>query len=477
MKILKNYILNSSYQLLLIILPILTAPYIARVLGAKGVGTYTFTSSVVAYFVLFATLGTATYGNREIAYLQENKRARSQTFWEINFLSWMTSLITLIIFGAFIFFMGGEYRVIYLCLGGAILSTMFDISWYFVGMEKFKIIVTRNFIIKIFTVFSIFLFVHKPTDLTLYIIIMTLGALLGNLSLWPYLKNELYLPNFRKMHLKKHLGYAFALFLPTICWSLYVSGTKILVGIFDSVTHAGFFAQSDNLMRLSLSLVTSLGTVMLPRISNMKANKDIEGVKKNIARNFNIIFGISSALSFGMMAISLKFAPYFLGKNFTMVGTIMVIESPIIFFLAATSIFGTHYYIPMDKMKLYNLSIIVGTVINVILNIIFVPIFGVLAASAIAVLTEFIYSVLQYVYMQKDLQIEHFFDGIWKYILAGIVMFSIVFYLNQTLRMSFIALLVEVIVGATVYISLNAIMKTKLWMTSREIIYKIFRKQ
>lgn len=476
MKIFRNYILNSSYQLLLIILPLVTAPYIARVLGTKGVGLNTFTASVVAYFVLFATLGTATYGNREIAYRQENKRARSQIFWEITFLSWMTSLVTLVVFLIFLVFIK-EYRALYLWQGIAILSTMFDVSWYFVGMEKFKITVTRNFIIKIITVVAIFLFIHKSEDLTLYIIIMMVGGLLGNLSLWPYLREEVYLPNFRKLHFKKHFGYALALFLPTICWSLYVSGTKILVGIFDSVTHAGFYAQSDNLMRLSLSLITSLGIVMLPRISNMRANKDIQGVKRNLVRDFNVIFGISAALSFGMMGCSLNFAPFFFGKSFTMVGTIMMVESPIIFFLAATSIFGTHYFVPMNKMKLYNFSVILGTIINIVLNLIFIPFLGVIAATVIAVITEFIYAATQYIYMQRDFQIEHFFAGLWKYLVAGIGMFAIVFWLNQTLRMSALTLLLQIVVGGLIYVGLNAILQTQLWVIVWDLLSKILSRK
>ena len=473
MKILKNYILNSSYQILLIILPLISAPYISRTLGTDGVGINTFTTSVVSYFVIFATLGTATYGNREIAYRQENKKERSQIFWEITFLSWITSLITILFFIIFIFFTN-DNRMIYLLQGIAILTTMFDISWYFIGMEKFKIIIARNFIIKFITLISLFVFIHNPKDLSLYIIIMMSGSFLGSLSLWPYLRYEVYKPKLRKIRLKKHFLYALALFLPTICWSLYVSGTKILVGRFDSVTHSGFYAQSDNLIRLTLSIVTSLGTVMLPRISNMKANQDIQGVKDNLVRNFNLIFGLSSALSFGMMGLSLNFAPFFFGKDFMLVGPILMVQSPIIFCLAATSIFGTHYFVPMNKMKYYNISIICGTIINIVLNLIFIPFFGVIAASIIAVITEFIYALMQYKYMQKDFQIDNFFKDLWKYIVAGLIMFVIVFYLNQNLSMSLLTLSFQVIVGGLIYILFNVILNTKLWEILQQLIYRIW---
>ncbi|PCS01435.1 oligosaccharide flippase family protein [Lactococcus fujiensis] len=185
MRLFKNYLLNSSYQILLILLPLITAPYLSRVLGASGVGINAFTNSVVFYFSLFSILGTFTYGNREIAYYQNDKKKRSEIFWGINFLSWMIAGITYIVFLIFIS-MTQRYQAYYLWQSLIILANLFDISWYFMGMEKFKITVTRNLIFKILTVIAIFIFVRDQNDLIRYIAIAGIGSLLSSLSLWPY---------------------------------------------------------------------------------------------------------------------------------------------------------------------------------------------------------------------------------------------------------------------------------------------------
>ncbi|MDG6137314.1 oligosaccharide flippase family protein [Lactococcus petauri] len=471
MRVLKNFFYSASYQLLAIILPLITAPYISRVLEPEGIGINTITYSTTQYFVLFAALGTMTYGNREIAYYQNNKAKRSEAFWEINFLSWITSTISIIAFLIFIYFVG-EYKEIYLWQGIAIFASMFDISWYFMGVEKFKITVIRNFIIKIITVISIFEFVNSPSDLPIYVAILTIGMLLGNLSLWSYLKNEIYPPNFNKLNLKVHLKHTLSLFVPTITIQIYSALNRNMIGSLDSVISAGYFDQSDKIVKLSLSLVSSVGVVMLPRISNLFSTGDLKNIKRLFIKTFDIVTGVSTGICFGLMAISFKFAPFFFGNEYKFVGIIMMIEAPVIIFTTWGIIFSNQYLVPLNNLKPLTSSVIIGTVVNIILNIFTIPLFGVTGATVNIIISEFIITLCKYLSVRKDFPISILFKSIWKYLLSGIIMFCVVFGINNNYKMSILQLILQIGTGVILYSILNIILRTELYYTLSNIIKK-----
>lgn len=471
MKFLKNYLLNSSYQLLLIILPLVTAPYISRVLDTSGVGVIAFTNSIIAYFTMFAVLGTSTYGNREIAYHQNDKKARSDIFWGINFLSWITAGVSLCAFIIFVL-TTSQYQNIFLWQIPFILAQLFDISWYFMGMEKFKIPVIRNFFFKILTVIFTFVFVKQASDLVIYVAILSFGNLIGSLSLWPYLIKEVYPPNFKSLNLRHHLKYTLILFIPTIATSIYLVANKTMLGIFDSVINAGFFNQSDTIIKMALSLVATIGTVMLPRVANMHSQGDVSGVKKSIMKTFDIASGISIALFFGICGIALKFAPFFFGSDFAEVGIIMMLEAPIILFISWSSVLGGQYLLPLNRMKIFTFSVSLGAVVNVLINFALIPCIGVIGAVIATVIAEFWVTAYQYWHIRDEFSFKDLFSGVWKYFLSGLVMFSLVFWMNQSFKMTAVQLLLQVGLGVLTYVGMNVLLSSNLWQITKQLLFK-----
>ncbi|KAA8719131.1 oligosaccharide flippase family protein [Lactococcus garvieae subsp. garvieae] len=472
MKVLKNYILNSSYQLLIVIIPIITIPYISRVLGPEGIGLNTFTSAIAQYFILAGSIGITTYGNREIAYHQQDKAKRSQIFWEISFLRFITIFLALLAYGVFLYFQK-ENLQIYLLQGLAILAAAFDISWYFMGVENFKRTVGRNFIVSLISVGCLFIFVRNESDLPIYVAIITGSPLIGNLSLWPYLKKEVYRPNFTSLKIKKHLYPTLMLFLPQIATQIYLVVNKNMIGMMDSIVHAGFFAQSDSIIKVTLSLVTSLGVVMLPRISNMFAEKDYEGIKRTVTRSFDIMSSLAIPIMFGIMGISLKFAPFFFGSSFDQVGTLMMIEAPIVVFIAWSNVLGIQYLLPLNKMKYFTTSVTIGAVLNVLINLLFIPLFGVIGAMFGTVIAEGAVTVYQMYILRIDFDIKSLLTRTWKYTIAGFIMFLLVFYMSQNMLMNLATLAIQIFVGMLVYSVIITLLKSEV----TEMIKGIFRKR
>lgn len=181
-----NYIYNLIYQIVVIILPLITTPYLSRVLGAENIGTYGYTLSIVTYFVLFGSLGIAMYGQREIAYVQDDKPNRSKVFWEIIVVRTISLSISLVAF-YFIYVSGEKYQIYYKIFMLEIIATMLDISWFFQGLEEFKKTVGRNLVVRIASTILVFILVKTQDDLAKYIFIYVITTLLGNVSLWFYL--------------------------------------------------------------------------------------------------------------------------------------------------------------------------------------------------------------------------------------------------------------------------------------------------
>lgn len=181
----KNYLYNLFYQILVIVMPLITTPYLSRVLGAEAIGVYSYTLSIATYFILFGTLGVSLYGQREIAYVQDDEKKRSIVFWEIVLLKTITMTISILIFW-FTYGMYGEYKIYYRILIIELISQCIDISWFFQGIEEFKKTVIRNSIVKLIFAVCIFIFVKSPNDLIKYIVIIAGANLFGNLSLWMY---------------------------------------------------------------------------------------------------------------------------------------------------------------------------------------------------------------------------------------------------------------------------------------------------
>ncbi|UMU17253.1 oligosaccharide flippase family protein [Lactococcus lactis] len=474
-----NYILNLLYQLLMVILPLITAPYISRTIGAEGIGINAFTATIAQYFVIVAVLGTATYGNREIAYHQNDKEARSQIFWGITFVSWISATIALVSYIIVITFLK-SYHTIYLLQGLLILTSLFDISWYFMGRENFRVIVFRNFLIKIITLICILIFIKTPLDLTKYVAISTIGGFLGSLSLWPYLRKEIFKPKFKALNLSVHFKYTLALFLPQIMMQVYTILNRNMIGAFDSIRNLGYYNQADTLIKAVLSVITAFSTVMLPHIAKMHAQNQKKRVKELIVKSFNIISGLSIALFFGLAGIALNFAPFFWGEDFIKVGILIFVQSPFLIFISWNYIIGGQYLLATNKIKIYSTSIIIAAIVSLITNLILIPTIGVVGASISAILSEFSIFIYQRYNTKEDFSNKELFNQIWKYLLSGLIMFIIIFEINQTFKMNVVQLILQVFLGAIIYIFMNFVLKTKLWeyfySLLSKIIFKNFKK-
>ena len=450
-KVIKNYLYNASYQLLLIILPIITTPYVSRVLGADGVGTYSYTNSITQYFILFGCIGLNLYGQREIAYYQNDVRKRNRTFFELVFLRAITISISLIIF-YLTMVQFSKYSSIFLIQTLDIIASIFDISWFFQGIEDFKRTVLRNFLVRLLCVTLIFIFVKSPADLPLYVLCYSGTLFLGNISLWLYMPKYVNKNDINGLNIKKHIRPAVMLFLPQIATSLYTYLDKTMIGyITDNTAEVAYYEQSQTIVKTVMTVITSLGTAMMPRIANLFKTNQYEEIKKYMNASIKFVLLLAIPFTFGIMGIAKGFVPWFFGEGYEKVVPNMMVIAPVIIFIGMSTITGTQYLLPLGRQKEYTLSVIAGAVINFILNIIFISIFGSIGAAIGTLIAEFAVMGFQLYFIRKEFSLLGIFKQAIKYTLFGLIMFIVVILLSNILSVFIVSTFVEIFVGVIVY--------------------------
>lgn len=450
MQLIKNYLYNVFYQLFILIVPLITMPYISRVLGPTGSGINYLTSANTQYFILLGSLGITLYGNRQIAYLRDNKQRVSQAFWEIFLLRCLTTLVALSSFYIFVYF-NHTYQGAYLMQSILIIATALDISWFFMGVENFKVTVSRNMIVKIFSILFIFTLVKTKNDVIIYIFILSLSQLLGNLTLFPYLRHYINWPQWRQLQIWQHLRPSLALFLPQVAMQIYLILNKTMVGWLVSVKATGFYTYSDNTIRAVLTLGTSLATVMMPRVANTFIHGDIKQVNKYTQLSFDFASALAVPLMFGIAAVSLKFVPSFLGADYSPVAYLMIIETLLILPVTWASIIGNQYLIPLGRNRTYTNSVLLGALVSIVLNVPLILLFQTQGAMITSVVCEFAVAFYQLYAIRQELPLSVLFNELWKYLFAGLIMFVIVFYLHLHWKFTLLTFFIEVLVGIVLY--------------------------
>jgi len=448
--------------MLLIILPLVTIPYVSRVLGATGVGTNAYTNSIVQYFILLGTLGINMYGNRQIAYVRDDDTLRTKTFWGIFILKLITCFIAVMVYIISLQYLHSKYLTIFFLQGIYILAALVDISWFFTGIEDFKKTVTRNFFIKLLSLIFIFVFVKTKNDLWIYVLILGLSAFLGQLSLWVYMPRYLTKVKIIKNDISIHIIPTLVLFIPQIASQIYVVLDKTMLGVLSTQAQVGIYDNSIRIIKTVLMIITSIGIVMMPRISNLFVKKDNELINRYIIQTFKLSNYLALPMIFGFLAISPNFSIWFFGEDFIGAGLLMQILSPTILFIAWSSAIGVQLMLPIGKDREFTISLIIGAIVNIILNIILIPSYQAVGACIATVIAEFTVALSQILFMRRSLPMRDMFNSIWKDCLSGLIMFIVVYLIEYSLGSTLQVMMIQVCLGIITYIIIQTMLKSEM---------------
>lgn len=473
MSIKNNFIYNLAYQILTMILPLITTPYIARVIGPTGVGIQAYTYSIVNYFVLFSMLGINNHGNRSIAMVRDDKERLSRTFISIYSIQAIMSLLMIIIYSIYIIFFIKEYKIIFIIQIIYIITSFLDINWFFFGMEEFRLTVIRNSIIKLASVCSIFIFVKNSNDLYIYSLILALSGLLSQVVLWIYIKKYIIFIRVKWSEIISNIKPILILFIPVIAISIYKTMDKIMLGSMSTVIEVGFFENSEKIINIPLGLITALGTVMLPKMSNLYAKGNTNESKKYIRLSMGFAMFMSIGSIFGLIGVGSVLIPVFLGNEFNRCINIVSLLAITLLFLSWANVIRTQYLIPKRRDSIYIISTILGATVNVIINMLLIKKYGAAGTAIGTIFAEAIVAIYQTMMVRNELEIKLFLRENIFYIIPGIIMCLLVRYIGKVMGISLFTGIVQIVIGGIVYCSISLIYMI---IIKNEIIINMVRK-
>ena len=453
----KNFIYNSLSSILTIIIPLITTPYISRILGPNGLGVYSYNYSIAAYFVTFAMLGLNNYGTRIIASVRDDKEKCSQNFCEIYAMQ--------IIVGSCV---ASIYVLYALCISNQliswimlayVISAMFDINWFFYGMELFKLTVARNIAIKLVSTIAIFIFVRDSGNVWIYAAIIVGSILISQLSLWPFLNNYILFKRPSIRNIMNHMKPNLILFIPSIAISIYKLMDKIMLGLLSGSLEVGYYEASEKLIQIPNTLVVSLGTVMLPRMSNLIAEVKTDRINEYMKKTLQVALLISIPMSFGIMATANQIVPIFFGQGYETCITILQFLMPSCIFVAFANVIRTEYLIPKHYDSIYIKSVFIGAALNFTTNCILIKFIGATGAAIGTLIAECSVCIYQLFRVRKEIEIKEFVKIFLKIFFAGCVMLIIVSYFQFDDFNIYLSLIMRVLLGIIIFCGIIAIQK------------------
>lgn len=470
--LMKNYLYNLSYQLVLILSPLIVTPYITRILGPIETGKYSFTFSIVSIFVLFASLGFNIYGQRLIASQQSKRDQQRKSFFEIIICKLVIFVIIIIVY--FIPIISKIYESKYLLLFSVetleLFNVLFDISFLFQGNEDFGVIAVRSIAVRTIGIVLIFTLVKSAEDTITYAIIQSGTVLMGSLSLWLYLPKELEKSKSKIERPFRHLPQALRLFLPTIAVSIYTLLDKTLIGVITkSDFQVGNYEYAEKLVRILLTIVASLGIILISRNSALYEEERKNELNQNVFLSFDIVVHFAFPMMFGVIVIASRFSLWFLGDEFSLAGNIMKILSPIIVLIGVSNILGQQYLIPTRQDKKYTVAILAGSVSNIIINIPLIYYWGAFGAAASTSISELIVCIIMYLFVRKDLGDMFVLKAI-KPVIAGVIMLFCGLLLDYYLPSETIWVFVVTLLCVILYFSILLIMKDSFLKKALQLI-------
>lgn len=422
----KNFIYQTGYQVLATALPLITTPYINRVLGAEQLGTYTYVANIANYFTIFAMLGFNNYGSKMIAATKHNENELAHTFSSIRKLQCLMATVVVSIYLLFISLCIPEHKSLYFIESLWIINCFIDINWFFWGMEKVKLTVNRNLIIKLITLLGVFIFVRSRNDILIYAFILVIGTILSDIYLISQVKKYVKGTKTTFYEMIAHIKPCIALFIPIVAMSIYQQMDKTMLGVLSTYEQVGYYSSADKIVNIPLGIITGLGTVSLPRIVSLISENKIMEYKKVVEKSISLVMFMCSAIAFGILAVSQEFVPLFFGREFLPCVSLVSFLTFVIFFKAISTVLVNQILIPNDNEKYYIISVFIGAFINLILNYSLIRKFDAVGAVYATLISELIVCFIQIFICFNYLNTLKIIGKNFQYIILGILMYGLV---------------------------------------------------
>ena len=418
-----NFIMNAILTMSSFIFPLITFPYVSRILQPVGTGRVAFATSLITYFNMFAQLGIPTYGVRACAKVRDNREELTRTAHELLFINLFMSLLSYIGLGAALFFIPRlrEEKALYLVISLTIFLSAVGMEWLYKALEQYTYITVRSITFKFAALIAMFLLVHEKDDYVIYGGITIFASSASNIFNWIHARKYIDRKWIGNYHIKKHLKAIFIFFSMACATMIYTNLDAVMLGFMKTDEDVGYYNAAVKIKTILVSIVTSLGTVLLPRVSYYVEHGQMDKFREISAKALNFVVLAAVPLMIYFMIFA-RYGIYFLSGS-AYEGSIlpMQIIMPTLLFIGITNILGIQILVPLGKEKIVLYSEIAGAVTDLILNTLLIPPFASAGAALGTLAAEFVVLIVQYAAL-KDL-VKNLFQKIsYGKIVTGILL-------------------------------------------------------
>lgn len=471
-----NYILNLINTGTQMLFPLITFPYVCRVIEADGVGQINFFQSIISYISLFTCLGIPMYAIREIARDRSDVIQMNRTAMEILLLH---SILTLVGYAivAILCLTVPQIQVnipLFLILSLTIFFTAIGCEWFYQGIEDFKYITIRGLIIKTVSVVLLFIFVKSKTDLLYYGCYTVFGVLGGNIFNFFRLRKYIHRENiiFSELHIKRHVKPVLKVFSFSVVTSIYLQLNTVLLGFLKNALAVGYFAAATKVMQMLLTMSACLGSVMMPRASHLIAENKEDEFNRLIQKSYDFTLAIALPMTFGLIFCAPSLITALCGVKFEHSILPSQIIAPIILMVAISNVFGIQVLFPKGKINIVTLCCGIGAVADLILNLCLIPFFSYIGTSIAYLGAEVATTVSMYFIGRRYIHIVYFKKSHLTYALGCIVMAFALYGLSLLQLPTLTILLLQGCCGVLAYFIILCICKDEMLV---QILSKIKR--
>ena len=461
--IVKNYIYNIIYNLLNILFPIITLSYVSKILFADGVGKVAFAANIVSYFLVISQLGIPRYGPREIATQRDDREKVSKAFWEIFITNFISTTIMIILYYSVINNKMIPFQEIALMniFGLMLFFNLFNVDWFYTGIEEYKYITIRSIISKIISIIALFIFVKEKEDYIWYGLIQCCGTGINYFFNIINLRKFILRPKLKELCLKKHLKSIILLFSMTLAVELYSQLDTTMLGIMCGNKEVGYYTNSIKMTKMIVIVITSLSTVLLPRLSWYYENKENKKINEIVDFALKFVVFLAFPACCGIIVVSKPIILTMYGIDFSESILTFKLLATLIPIMSIGNLFGTQILVVFRKEKELLFSVIIGAVINMILNTILISLFRHNGAVIATIIAEFCVMIAQYIFARKYIVLNFKLKELVQILIGSITIF-IVSILKYFISNLVLLMIVQILCGILLYILIEVLFKNKI---------------
>lgn len=475
-----NLIAQLFYQLSVYLAPLISTPYLSRVLGSSMIGRVSYAQSIASYFILAAGFGTATYGQRIVASQQKDPAAQWRAFCDIVFLRTLMAVICGMLYYFAIVPKSADPKVS-LFTGVEILSVAADISWYYQGSERFHIIALSNGITRCLLIILLFLFVKTPSDVAIYAALHSCSILLCALSQWLFLPKGQNLGEHRPESFldrgKIHINGSFSLFAAQLAMQVYTVLDKTMIGLITKLeSENGYYDQAQRLIRLLESCCTVVSPVITSRVAVLWHQERQDEALSLLKRSIQFVCCIGVPTAIGLQLVASDFVPIYYGASYEPVIALLQILSALPLVIGISNVIGIQFLVPTGREQILTLSVSAGAVVNIILNLFLITEFKSFGAALASVIAEITVTGIQLHCVRSEIRFREVIHTLFHYVFLCVPMFLCGVLLHLTLSPGKMRLIMTITACIVVYWGCLYLAKDPLLRFVREALHSRFHR-